>query len=152
GEDLIASLVMAGVTIRNWRRLRELRAGEWTATAAIALLAQALGTVLFTLSFAHGLYQETIVLQQLQPLIAVALAMATLGERPKAVYWPLLLVAIVGVYLVAFGPDASVPFHAVSNGRLIVGVEALGAAICWASGTVLGRFVTTSLTPATVAA
>jgi drug/metabolite transporter, DME family len=152
GEDLIASVVLLGVTIRNWRHIRALTKGEWTATAAIAVMAQAMGTVLFTLSFAHGLYQETIVLQQTQPLIAVVLAMAALGERPKSVYWPLLLVALVAVYLVSFGPDASVPFRAISNGRFIVGVEAFGAAVCWASGTVLGRFITTSLTPSTVAA
>jgi drug/metabolite transporter (DMT)-like permease len=152
GEDLIASLVLLTVTVRNWRHIRALTKGEWTATAAIAVLAQALGTVLFTLSFAHGLYQETIVLQQTQPLIAVALAMAALGERPKFVYWPLLVIAVVAVYLVSFGPDASVPFRAISNGRFIVGVEAFGAAVCWASGTVLGRLVTTSLTPASIAA
>src|SRR5580704_25473 len=118
GEDLIASLVLTGVTVRNWRHIRKLTKGEWTATAGIAVMAQAMGTVLFTLSFAHGFFQETIVLQQTQPLIAVALAMAALGERPKAAYWPMLVIAIAGAYLVvSIPPDAS---HA-SNERLIVG-------------------------------
>jgi len=152
GEDVLASLLLAGVTIRNWRALRALSKGEWTATATIAVLAQAMGTVLFTLSFTGGLFQETYILLQTQPLIAIALAMAALGERPRAYYWPLLLVAMVGVYLVLIGPDATVPFHAITSGRFIVGIESLGAAVCWASGTVLGRFVTTSLSPATVAA
>jgi drug/metabolite transporter, DME family len=152
GEDVIAGLLLAAVTFKNWRSLRALSKGEWTATAAIAVMAQALGTILFTLSFAHGLYQETIVLQQTQPLVAVILAMAALGERPRVLYWPLLLIAMAGVYLVVIGPDATVPIHAVTNGRLTVGLEAFGAAACWASGTVLGRFITTSLRPATIAA
>jgi len=52
----------------------------------------------------------------------------------------LAAVAIVGVYLVLFAQDPRAPLSALQRGRIEVGLLALGAAVLWASGTVLGRF------------
>ena len=143
-EDALVTLFLLPVLIRSRHELRLLGARGWTAVAIIAAGAQALATLLFTASFSiaaqHQLFAETFVLQQTQPLIAIVLAWIVLGERRRPWFWPAVAVAIVAVYMVLFASDPLQPVSALRNGRLEVGLLALGAAALWAAGTVLGRF------------
>jgi len=142
-EDALITLFLLPVLIRSRSELRLLGARGWTAVAIIAAGAQALATILFTASFAiaaqHQLFAETFVLQQTQPLIAIVLAWLVLGERRRPWFWPAAAVAIVAVYMVVFASDPLSPLSALQNGRIEVGLLALGAAVLWASGTVMGR-------------
>lgn len=148
-EDALVTLFLLPVLIRSRHELRALGARGWTAVGIIAAGAQALATILFTASFSiaaqHQLFAETFVLQQTQPLIAIMLAWVVLGERRRPWFWPAAAVAIVAVYMVVFASDPFSPFSALQNGRLEVGLLALGAAVLWASGTVLGRFALGSI-------
>ena len=148
-EDALITLFLLPVLIRSRHELRLLGARGWTAVGVIAAGAQALATILFTASFAiaaqHQLFAETFVLQQTQPLIAIVLAWIVLGERRKPWFWPAAAVAIVAVYMVVFASDPLSPVSALQNGRIEVGLLALGAAVLWASGTVLGRFALGSI-------
>jgi len=148
-EDALVTLFLLPVLIRSRRELRLLGARGWTAVGIIAAGAQALATILFTASFSiaaqHQLFAETFVLQQTQPLIAILLAWIVLGERRRPWFWPAAAVAIVAVYMVVFASDPLSPVSALQNGRLEVGLLALGAAVLWASGTVLGRFALGSI-------
>jgi drug/metabolite transporter (DMT)-like permease len=142
-------LFLLPVLIRSRHELRLLGARGWTAVGIIAAGAQALATILFTASFAiaaqHQLFAETFVLQQTQPLIAIVLAWIVLGERRRPWFWPAAAVAIAAVYMVVFASDPLSPLSALQNGRVEVGLLALGAAVLWASGTVLGRFALGSI-------
>jgi DME family drug/metabolite transporter len=148
-EDALITLFLLPVLIRSRSELRLLGARGWTAVAIIAAGAQALATILFTASFAiaaqHQLFAETFVLQQTQPLIAIVLAWIVLGERRRPWFWPAAAVAIVAVYMVVFASDPLSPVSALQNGRIEVGLLALGAAVLWASGTVMGRFALGSI-------
>lgn len=148
-EDALVMLFLLPVLIRNRREMRALGARGWVAVGIIAAGAQALATILFTASFSiaaqHQLFAETFVLQQTQPLIAIMLAWVVLGERRRPWFWPAVVVAIAGVYMVLFASDPLSPVSALQNGRLEVGLFALGAAVLWASGTVLGRFALGSI-------
>jgi drug/metabolite transporter, DME family len=148
-EDALITLFLLPVLIRSRSELRLLGARGWTAVAVIAAGAQALATILFTASFAiaaqHQLFAETFVLQQTQPLIAIVLAWIVLGERRRPWFWPAAAVAIVAVYMVVFASDPLSPVSALQNGRIEVGLLALGAAVLWASGTVMGRFALGSI-------
>jgi drug/metabolite transporter (DMT)-like permease len=148
-EDALVSLFLLPVLIRSRGELRKLGPRGWLAVGIIAAGAQALATILFTASFSiaaqHQLFAETFVLQQTQPLIAIVLAWIVLGERRRPWFWPAAAVAIVAVYMVLFASDPLQPVSALQNGRLEVGLLALGAAILWASGTVLGRFALGSI-------
>src|SRR5258708_27003653 len=84
-------------------------------------------------------------MQQTTPLVAVLLAGAVLGDRGRAWCWAAAAVAIVAVYMVVFASDPLSPVSALKNGRLEVGLLALGAAVLWASGTVFGRFALGSI-------
>jgi len=98
--------------------------------------ASAVATILFTQAFVHGDPITPVVLQKVQPLIAVAGAAVVLGEQPRARFAWFLLPALAGVWLIAFPHPANV--HA--RGLTPI-VEALGAAVLWGFGTVLGRFL-----------
>jgi drug/metabolite transporter (DMT)-like permease len=115
------------------------------AVGLIAVGAQSLATILFTASFSYQIYAETLVLQQTQPLLAIALAWIVLGERRRPWFWPAAAVALVAVYLVVFAQDPLAPVSALQKGRLEAGLLALGAAAFWASGTVLGRYALGSI-------
>ena len=148
-EDALVTLFLLPVLVRSRHELRALKARGWAAVGVIAAGAQALATILFTASFSiaaqHQLFAETFVLQQTQPLIAILLAWIVLGERRRPWFWPAAAVAIAAVYMVVFASDPLSPVSALQNGRLEVGLLALGAAVLWASGTVLGRFALGSI-------
>ena len=144
-EDALVSLFLVTFLLRGIPEMRRLDRRGWLAIGLIGVGPQAVATILFTTSFSYRHFAETFVLQQTQPLIAIVLAWIILGERRRAWFWPALLVAMVGVYLVVFAQDPTAPVSALQKGRLEVGLLALGAAILWASGTVLGRFALGSI-------
>src|SRR6202049_1240436 len=148
-EDGLVMLFLVPVLWRNRAELSFLGARGWTAVLIIAAGAQALATILFTASFAiaaqHQLFAETFVLQHTQPMIAIVLAWIVLGERRRPWFWPAAAVAIIAVYMVVFASDPLSPISALQNGRIEVGLLALGAVVLWASGTVLGRFALGSI-------
>ncbi len=148
-EDALITVFLLPILVRSAHELRHLGLRGWVAVGLIAVGAQSLATILFTASFqqaaTYKVFAETFVLQQTQPLIAILLAWLILGERRKAWFWPAVAVALVGVYLVVFAQDPTAPVSALQKGRVEVGLLALGAAVLWASGTVLGRFALGSI-------
>jgi drug/metabolite transporter (DMT)-like permease len=144
-EDALITAALLVFLIRGISEMRTLSWRGWLAVVLIGVGPQAIATLLFTESFTlaaqHQLFAETYVLQQAQPLIAILLAWIILHERRRAWFWPLVVIALVGVYLVLFASDPGAPLTALGHGEIGVGLYALGAAALWASGTVLGRFV-----------
>src|SRR5213596_2188345 len=114
------------------------RAGPSYVAAAVVIGAgsSAVATILFTQAFVDGDPVTPVVLQKLQPVIAVAAARLILGERPRARFALFLVPALVGAWLIGV-PD---PFHPTAHG-LKPTFFALGAASLWALGTVLGRYL-----------
>jgi DME family drug/metabolite transporter len=144
-EDGLITLFLLPVFFRSLPELRGLDWRGWLAVILIAAGAQALATLFFTASFSYRVYAETFVLQQTQPLVALILASVVLGERRRPWFWGVVLVALVGVYMVVFAYNPADPLSALQHGRLEAGLFALGAAVLWASGTVLGRYALGSL-------
>jgi drug/metabolite transporter (DMT)-like permease len=81
-----------------------------------------------------------VVLQKVQPLVVVTLAAALLGERPRPRFGLFLVAGLAGTWLMAF-PS---PLHVSVHGQEPVFL-ALGAALLWALGTVLGRYLSLRL-------
>ena len=144
-EDGLITLFLVPVLVRSLPELAGLSWRGWVAVLLIAFGAQALATLFFTQSFSYRVYAETFVLQQTQPLIALVLAWVVLGERRRPWFWAAVLVALLGVYMVVFAYNPRDPLSALQHGRLEAGLFALGAAVLWASGTVLGRYALGSL-------
>jgi len=144
GEHLVLAAItlpllipaLIGVWRLGWRYV--------LAAVAIGAGASAVATILFTQAFVDGGYQNVVtvvMVQKVQPLVAVVGAAIILGERPRPRFALYLVTALVGTWLIAF----SSPTHLDVHGALVPVLYALGAAVLWAFGTVLGRYLTQKL-------
>jgi drug/metabolite transporter (DMT)-like permease len=128
--------------VRAVPRLRRLTGRDWAALLLVGVGASATATTLFTAAFALGDPTTPLLLQKLQPLIAVAGARLLLGERLLPRFGVYLACALAGAWLVAF-PDPGQARVAAA----LPAVLALGAAALWGLGTVLGRHLVGVLAP-----
>jgi drug/metabolite transporter, DME family len=140
GEHLILVLLMLplipGALVAVHRAGRRYVA----AAAVIGVGASAIATILFTQAFVQGDPVTPVVLQKVQPLVAVVCAWFILGERPRRGFAWFLVAGVAGVWLIAF-PS---PFE-IHVAAALPAIYALGAATLWALGTVLGRLLATRL-------
>jgi len=140
-EHAIVVVLLLPLIARTWRQVARLEVRGLLALIAIGAGASALATVLFTQAFTYGDYIAPALLQQTQPLIAIAGAWLLLRERPRIRFAPFVVTALIGAYLVVFASPGDVRVESVRAALL-----ALAAATLWGSGTVLGRMLSTSLT------
>lgn len=135
----VEHLIIVAVTL-PWLppAVRAFAAASWRTRLAVVVIgagASALATVLFTQAFVYGNPVTPVVLQKLQPLVAIAVAALLLGERVTRRFPLFVVPALVGAWLLAFPDPLGV---SVSGAR--AALLALGAAVLWGTGTVLGRY------------
>jgi drug/metabolite transporter (DMT)-like permease len=137
GEHLVLVVLtlpfLAGAVVAlarlGWRHL--------AAAVVIGAGSSAVATILFTQAFVEGHdYVTPVVLQKVQPVIAVAAAGAILGERPRARFAFYFFPALVGTWLMGIKHPFSPTVHGLEPA-----CYALGAAALWGLGTVLGRYL-----------
>jgi drug/metabolite transporter (DMT)-like permease len=136
GEHVILVALTLPLLLPALRAL--LAAGPRYVLAAILVGAgaSALATILFTEAFVHGDPITPVVLQKVQPLVAVSGAAMLLGEQPRPRFAWFLLPALAGIWLIGIAH----PLAPRARGVEPI-VEALAAAVLWGLGTVLGRFL-----------
>ena len=119
------------------------RAG-WSYVAAAVVVgagASAVATILFTDALiGHSEFITPVVIQKVQPFVAVGGAALLLGERPRPRFAWFFLPALAGFWLV----NQAHPLAPSANGTVVI-AEATGAAVLWALGTVLGRYLSRKL-------
>lgn len=134
---VLAILWLVPAALRAYRRCPP---RDQIAIAMIGIGASAVATALFTEAFAISAktndFVTPVVLQKLQPVFAVGLAVAVLGERLRARFAFYAVPALVGAWLLSFAHPFDVKVAAAK-----VALLSLGAAALWAAGTVLGRMV-----------
>ncbi|MEJ2870263.1 DMT family transporter [Actinomycetospora sp. OC33-EN08] len=135
-EHLIIVVVLVPWLPRAWRAFAAMPPRARAAMAVIGAGSSALATVLFTEALVLGDPITPLVLQKIQPLVAALGAAWLLGERLRRGYWLYAVPALVGAWLLAFADPLDVGVQAV-----VAALLAAGAAVLWAAGTVLGRFV-----------
>lgn len=116
----------------------------WRYVAAAVVIgagSSAVATILFTQAFVEGTdFVTPVVLQKLQPVVAIVAARYVLGERPRPRFALYLGPALVGAWLIGVPR----PLHPTVQG-LKPTLYALAAAVLWALGTVLGRYLARSM-------
>ena len=111
------------------------------AAVVVGAGASAVATILFTDALiGHSDYITPVVIQKIQPFIAIGAAALLLGERPRPGFWWFFLPAVAGFWLV----NQPHPLHPSASGLVVV-AEATGAAVLWGLGTVLGRYLSREL-------
>ncbi len=141
-EHVILVLVTSPLLVRFLRNRPQLTGKDLAAILFVGAGASAVGTILFTQAFTYGDPTTPLLLQKLQPIIAVLGAYLLLGERLLSRYWWYFALAVAGGWLISFRS----PFD-VSVSEATPALLALGAAALWAMGTVLGRHLTSKIAP-----
>lgn len=140
-EHVVLVAITLPLLLRGLGELRGLRGRDWLAALVIGAGSSALATVMFTAAFRYGDPTTPLLLQKLQPLVAVAGAHLLLGERLLPRFASFLAAGLAGAYLVAFQDPT-----AVNVASLAPALLAVGAAVLWGLGTVLGRHLSLKLT------
>lgn len=142
GEHAISCLIAIPILFYNWANVRAISRKEWLAILFIGIGGSALASVAFTQSFHYVNPSVAIVLQKIQPLIAIVLAWLVLGEHMHERFWVWAIVAMFGAYLVSF-PGLVPQTYAgeVFSPNLIGALLALTAAALWGASTVFGKYV-----------
>lgn len=128
------------------REFKNLNSKDWLAVIFIGFGGSALATVMFTQSFHYVNPSVAILLQKVQPLIAILLAAAIMKEKFSKKFWLWAAFAIFGAYIISFPtfkPQmfAGEIFNPNSKGIML----ALGAAFLWGGSTVFGRVLLNKL-------
>ncbi len=140
-EHLLGLVILAPILIRSWQKFKELTKKQWAAITFVALFSGALGTILYTAALGQVQYipfSVVVLLQQLNPIFAIATAALLLKERLDKRFIILSAVALVGAYLATF-PDLVVNF-ATGSGTIIAALLAVGAAAAWGVGTAFSKY------------
>ncbi|MFO7299520.1 MAG: DMT family transporter [Actinomycetes bacterium] len=133
-EHLVLVLITLPFILRGREALRSFTRSDWVSAAVIGIGPSALATILFTKAFTYGDPTTPVLLQKIQPLVAVIGATLLLKEKILPRFGFFLAAAVTGAYLVAFKDPT-----AVSISALVPALLAVGAASLWGLGTVLGR-------------
>lgn len=138
-EHVLLTAVMLPVLVRvPWRKLT---AADVVSLVLIGAGASALATGLFTASFRYGDPNTPLLLQKLQPLVALIGARLLLAERLTPRFGRYLVAALLAAWLITFPDPLTVRATEATAGAL-----AAGAAALWGMGTVLGRRMSDRLT------
>ncbi|MFC4561770.1 DMT family transporter [Nocardiopsis mangrovi] len=139
-EHAIIAVLLLPWIVPAFRALAGAGARVITAMVLIGGGSSALATTLFTMAFTTGDPITPQVLQKLQPLFAILLAVAVLGERLTPRFALFAVPALAGAWFLAFPDPLSISLSSAKAAALAVGAAAL-----WAAGTVLGRLAGTRL-------
>ena len=141
-EHAVNMLLVFPFIVRGWSEIKNLTWKQWLVIFVIGIGASAIATILFTKSFSYMNPSVAIVLQKLQPLIAISLAVLLLKENTGKRFWLWAGVALFGAYVISFPNFKPQLFTGETWDPHAIGVLlALGAATLWGAGTVLGRYL-----------
>jgi drug/metabolite transporter (DMT)-like permease len=142
GEHAIDLLFVLPLLVLGWNDLKKLEWREWGAVLFIAVGGSALASIAFTQAFHYVNPSVAILLQKLQPLMAIALAAVLLKETLRPLFWIWAALALFGAYLISFPTLVPQLYPGEEFNPNITGVLlALTAAAFWGASTVFGRFV-----------
>ena len=147
-EHLLGAIVLVPILIKHRSHLFTLTRQAWRSVVWVSVFGGLIGTTLYTSALAHVQYiplSVVVLLQQLQPVFAIALAVIVLKERLSKRFVVLAALALAGAYIMTF-PDL-VPTFDTGNKTVVAALMALGAAFAWGSSTVFGKKALTTLTP-----
>jgi DME family drug/metabolite transporter len=136
GEHVLLVVLTVPLLLPALRALWKAGPRYIAAAVGIGAGASALATILFTEALFHGDFVTPVVIQKIQPLVAVLGAAVVLGERPRPRFAWFLLPALVGFWLV----NQEHPLAPNAHGLIPI-LQASAAAVLWALGTVLGRYL-----------
>ncbi|MFA5990870.1 MAG: DMT family transporter [Candidatus Doudnabacteria bacterium] len=146
-EHLLNAVVsLPGLFIAR-AQIKNITFKQWLGLIYIGAGASALGALMFVQGAVVMNYNFTVaaLLQKLQPIFAIFFAVIFLKEKLNPKFWLFAVPALVGAYLVTFGLASPAVLLSTGKFTLIGPGLAVGAAVLWAGGTVVGRSLMANL-------
>lgn len=148
-EHVILTVLFGLPLLANIKRIGEFKLGDLFYFLFVGAIGSAFATVCFTESFQYLNPSLVILLQKLQPLVAISLAAIFLKEQIQKAFLFWAFVCLLGGYLIS-APDITRFYHlimqdykmvssdAALRGYALVGISILG----WGATTVFGKKLT----------
>lgn len=141
-EHFVDVLFVLPILLVNLSELKKLTYKEWGAVLFVAIGGSALASIAFTEAFHYLNPSVAILLQKLQPFIAIGLAGAFLKERLTKSFWFWAIAALLGAYVISFPTLIPTTYPGeVFNFNIFGVLLALVAAFFWGASTVFGKYV-----------
>ena len=147
-EQLILSIIFLPLLLKDAKRLGGIKLSTIAYFIIIGVGGSAIGTLAFTKAFMLINPSLVIMLQKLQPIVAISLASVTLGEKIKKEFLLWAAVALVGGFLIS-SPDImpglmqmNFSMTLLSHNSLWGYGLALTAVVLWGASTVFGKKLT----------
>lgn len=100
-EHFFLVLIFLPFFLRKKENFTQFRFSHLLSFVVIGVFGSAIATLTFTEAFKLINPSLVIILQKLQPFVAVFFARGLLGEKPSKYYWPLMFTTLLGVFLVS---------------------------------------------------
>lgn len=140
-ENLLLGMIFLPFFLRSARRFLNLTVVEVFCALIIGVVGQALATWFFTSAFMLLNPSHVILIQKLQPLVAVSLGALFLREPIRKAFVLWAIVAVIGAFLISYDYwQSATPLDL--NSKTLKGLSfALLAVLGWGSSTVAGRYL-----------
>ena len=148
-EHFIAFILMSLFLVPSFlKQIKNIKPKEWASFGLVAIFGGILGTYGITQAifyvFEHGASISAILLlQKLQPVFAIFLAILLLKEKPAKSFFYWALIAITGSYILTFGYSSPNIFF--DNPNTMAALFSLVAAFSWGASTVFSKMAITNI-------
>jgi drug/metabolite transporter (DMT)-like permease len=147
-EHIIALVLMTLFCWKYFPEFKKLKLADWLAFTGVGLFGGAIGGLAITkaIFYVHSAGANIsiiLLIQKLQPVFAIILAVVLLNEKPTKnfLYWAGF--ALIGSYILTFG--FGIPELSLENATLVAALFSLLAAFSWGSSTVFSKRAITKL-------
>lgn len=144
-EQLILSIVFIPLLLKDAKKIGALKLSTIAYFGVIGVCGQAIGTLTFTKAFMLINPSLVILLQKLQPIVAISLARVFLGEKIKREFLFWALIALVGGFLIS-SPDIMPGLMGLDFSMALLSKKAIWgytltmiAVVSWGASTVFGK-------------
>ncbi len=153
GEHFFDTLIALPILFWGRAELKKLNWRGWLAIILVAIGGSALASLAFTEAFHYVNPSVAILLQKLQPLVAISFAVSLLREKLPKFFWVWSALAIFGAYIISF-PKFTPELYAgeVWNPNTLGVLLSLVAVLFWGASTVLGKYALASVSFKTMTA
>lgn len=140
-EHIVGLLVLIPFVGASWKQFLKLTKKQWITIGMVSLLSGALGTIMYTAALSKVQFipfSVVVLLQQLQPVFAIAAAAIVIKEPLSRKFIFLAVLALIAAYGVSF-PDLRVNLET-GSGTAVAALLAAGAAAAWGVSTALSKY------------
>lgn len=147
GEHLLLCLVFSPIIFKSAKKFWNAKVSHMAYFFVIGGLGSAIGTLTFTKAFSIINPSLVILLQKLQPVIAIALSYVVLKERMKPAFFAWAILALIGGVMISY-QDLAPAFKLILSGKVDFSSKAFTgygltmiAVISWGAATVFGKLL-----------